>query len=719
MLRTALLCGMLGCAQVAAAQEPSVEEREPTAATEPTTEPTDDGPDEAARATSTEATDAAASGADTKLEGRRFLAFVRVPSPRPAFSLLRSLLRGGVRNLEAELLFGYEWDVQEVSAAQAPRTRFERMNFTERLHFANRGFIFDPRLFNFRLGTTLGLFQEQFSTTGQDTSSEGNLLGFDVSGVFLENKPYPLTVFGNRSEDVVTREFAGTSKVLLESYGGSWTLRETPLRSLLSMRREHVQQRLGFGARSTKREETRSVASYQGTRLGEVTDIDVNYEFDDVGDEVAPDLSFRTHDAGASYRVLFGPYLEKDLVSRVRLFNRQGRVDTLFTQTDQNLRIDHTETLASSWDYTFVLNKVSDTRSLAHAGGAGLQHRLFGSLTTNARGVANFSEVEDGQTLGYGGNLSVNYSKRIPFEGRFSAGGSGAYRIDNQRFPSGETFVFQERHTVQDFQPLFLNSARVIEDSIFLTDESGTIAFEKGFDYSVMQIGQLTAVEPLPGGRLQDGQVILIDYRFLTAPDLDFSTLTRGFNLAVDYDWVSLFFERQQSEQRLLSGTDETFLDDVTDQAGGGQLRWSRPRVHASALGEYRTYDSKRVAYRSPRFVQSLTALPSRRVSVTATLSESFFNFSKPKDRETGSMLGRLSATWRPVPNLYLDSFASYLRLDDTVAPDERLFDAGVRLQWEYGRLRVVPAAAFARRETGASESTEFRFTLTLIRKLL
>lgn len=224
---------------------------------------------------------------------------------RPALSLLRN----GLRNLEADLLFGYEWDSQDVSVEQAPRTRFERMNFTERLRLSNRGFIFDPRLFNFRLGATVGLFQEQFSAPGQDVSSNGNLLGFDASGVFLEGKPYTLNVFGNRSEDILAREFAGTSKVLLENYGSTLTLREAPLRSVLVFRRERVRQELSFGLNPTRREEIRSIASYQGSRLGEVSEFDVNYEFDDVADQVSPELDFRTHDGGMTYRIFFGPYL--------------------------------------------------------------------------------------------------------------------------------------------------------------------------------------------------------------------------------------------------------------------------------------------------------------------------------------------------------------------------------------------------------------------------
>jgi hypothetical protein len=40
-------------------------------------------------------------------------------------------------------------------------------------------------------------------------------------------------------------------------------------------------------------------------------------------------------------------------------------------------------------------------------------------------------------------------------------------------------------------------------------------------------------------------------------------------------------------------------------------------------------------------------------------------------------------------------------------------------LQWEIGLLRVIPTAAFAHRQVGQAETTEFRVSLTLIRKLL
>jgi hypothetical protein len=623
----------------------------------------------------------------------------------------------GLQDWEAEALFGYEWDKQNITEPNAPQQRFERMNFTERLRIGNRGFIFDPRLLNFRLGATLGLFQEQFSSAGDHASSNGNLLGFDTGALLLEGKPYTLTVFGNRSEDVLTREFAGTSKVLLENYGGSLTLREAPLRSLLGFRRERVRQDLSFGLNSLKREEVRSIASYQGSRLGEVSDFDVNYEFEDVIDQVSRDLSFQSHNGGLSYRHFFGPYLEKEWLSRLRVFDRQGRFPSLFAQADENLRIDHTDNFASLYDYTVLFNTAEQARNLAHLGAIALQHRLFGSLTSNLRALGNFSEVEGGRTFGYGGNLGLDYSKRIPFEGRLSAGGRTSYRIDNQEFPSGEQFVFQERHVIEDFELIFLANPRVVQSTIFVMDETGA-PFREGFDYTVVQIGELTALERVPSGRFEDGKVILVDYQFVTARTLEFSTLAHGFNLAVDYDWISLFFERQESTQSLLSGEDGVFLDDATDQTAGTQVRWYRPETQASFLGEYRMYDSTLVAYTSPRFVQSLSLLPSPILVCNATVSETFFHFSKPEERETSSLLGRMSATWRPLPFLYAEFYSSYLRRDDTVAPDEGLFDAGVRVQVEFGRLRLVPSTGFARREVGEATTTELRATLTVIRQL-
>ncbi|MFI5395950.1 MAG: hypothetical protein ACHQ9S_10495 [Candidatus Binatia bacterium] len=641
-----------------------------------------------------------------------------MPSLRSTFSLLPHF-----RKWEADLLFGYEWDRQDASVANEPSSHFERMTYTEELRLGSKGYFYDPRLLSIGLSGTFGLFQEQASVSGEPSNSNGTLLGYDASAVLFPEKPYSLTAFGNRTEDIVTREFAGTTKVLLENYDSSLLLRDMPLDSVFGLRHERVRENLDSGPNSARREEVRDVASYHGTRVGEVSDLDLNYEFDDVADKVLPTLDFQTHDGGVTYHYFFGPYLEKNFYLRARIFDREGRFSTLVGQTSESLRIDHTETFSSNYDYSLLYSSVSGAgKSLTHAGSAGIQHQLFGSLRTDLQALGNYSDFENGQAFGYGGTLGVTYTKRLPFEGRFTAGGRGAYRIDDQTLPSGTLPVFQERHAVQDFQPIFLTNPRVQLDTIVVTDEAGKEVFKEGFDYTVTLVGDLAELLIQPGGDLHTRGVtgILIDYRFATARKLEFATSSRGFNLGIDYDSFSVYFQRQQTDESLLSGDNinAQFLDDITDQTAGAQVRWSGPQIQASGLGEYRTYDSRRVAFTTPHALQSLSWLSSRTLTCNVTMSESFFHFSRPQSRDTQTLLARLTTTWRPARRLFIDAFASYLRQDDTVAPDERLYDTGLRAQFEYGRLRLIPTIAFARREVGTAKTDEVRATLTLIRKL-
>lgn len=640
--------------------------------------------------------------------------FTRVPGLRSGFSLLRSLQ---FRRWEADVDFDYEWDRQDASVPQGPRTHFERMTYAERLRIGNQGFIVDPRLFSFGLNGTFGLFQETSSFDGQDQNSNGSLIGYSVNGILFPEKSYTLNAFANRSEDVLTREFAGTSKVRLENEGASLSIREIPVESVFAAQQESVREDLDFGPSSTRREESRTTASYHGTRLGEVSDLYLNYEFNDVSDKTPAPLTFTTQDASILYHRYFGPYLEKDFSSRLRAFDREGRFSALFGGADESLRIDHTDNLTTLHNYTFAYNKIESARTLTNTGSTGVQYKLY-SLTTGLNGVANYSDFEGGHALGYGGLASLSYTKRIPFEGRIGLGVHGSYRIDNEKLPSGELFVSQEKHDVKDFELIPLANLRVVSGSIVVTTANGT-PLEENFDYAVVSIGDLTELQRLPGGRLHDGDVIAVDYSFTTAPDLDFSTLAHGVNASIDYNWVSLYYLRQETDQHLLSGQGNVFLDDVKEQTAGAQLRWSRPLGQASALGEYRTYDSRRLAFDATRGLQAVSLFPLRTLTSTASVTESFMDFSNPAGRETLSILGRVDTTWRPRPYLFLEGFASYLRLDDNVAPSERVVDTGVRLQLDFGRVHLVTTTGFSRREVSGTNADEVRVTLSVLRKLL
>lgn len=618
----------------------------------------------------------------------------------------------------AELVLRYDYDKSSVDSGSGGRvTDFDQHRFTERFRLRTQGYMYDPRLIRFNLGSTLGFYQELYTSVGEDGDNLGTLLGFDGQAVLFEGRPVSLEFIGNRTEDTVDREFSGTTEVLIENAGARVKLPKLPLASIFGYRHERLDEVTRLGGNKNGRQEVRSIASYHGDRVGARSDLKLDYEYGDFEDKGSSLLSYRAHDAVGSFRIFFGKYLEMDSLSRIRAFIRQGDFDNTQVNADQALRIDHTETLATAYDYTFSYTESGPNETTTHRGAVNLRHRLYGSLDSNLRAFGNYSEIDDGTTYMYGGLGQLRYRKNLPRDGTLTLGGRGSYQIDDRDLKSSELSVFDERHVVQGFERIILDEENVLRDTIVVTDATRTTIFEEGFDYEIVEIGASTAIQRIASGRFVEGETVLVSYRFAVDPSLKFSTLKTSMNFGVAYDWLFLFFDWRESNQDLISGDEGQFLDDITDQIAGVRFRVPLRNAELTLRGEFRARDSTQIEYLSPRLAQSLSYRPRRTLTVNLDLGQSYFDYSRP-NRTSTNILNRLRFRWRPRRNVDGEIFAGYLYLRDSEVPDETTVDAGVRFHIRLSRLRISPSFLATHRDVSGSESNNYRVRLELARDL-
>jgi hypothetical protein len=99
-----------------------------------------------------------------------------------------------------------------------------------------------------------------------------------------------------------------------------------------------------------------------------------------------------------------------------------------------------------------------------------------------------------------------------PFEG------CDAVRIAPNRLDEDTGFVFDERHVMVGLQPVLLQQSDIVASSIVVTDENGSIVYDKGplGDYIVNQIGGglETVLVRTPVSNIVDGQLVLVDYEY-------------------------------------------------------------------------------------------------------------------------------------------------------------------------------------------------------------
>ncbi len=612
-------------------------------------------------------------------------------------------------------------------------SEFRRTRYEEQVGLRNRGFfIVDPRLFTGNLEGRFGLVQEDERVDREEHFRNGTLLGYSFDGAILSDKPYVVTLFANRNQSVLTREFGGRSEITFENRGATFRLREdSVLRDLgfphfsavLGAREERLKEETTALGRTFRRDEVRTVLSYEASKGFETSDLSLRYEFADLDDRAGVIGSFRTHTAGLTYSLDFGPTLNARWDSRLQYLNRTGRSPVTFLSADEELRLDHHQNLFTDYRYLFSRNETGAGDTTTHTGIAFLQHRLYESLTSRLAASGTLQDLPTGDRISTYGEADFAYRRAIPRRGQLFAGTGARYQIDDNRLDVSLITVIDEPHTAPTPRGgsagFLLNNPFVIVSTIEVVDTRGgaRLPTTLGVDYVIVQEGDFTKIVPLASSLvILDGDPLLVSYSFEVSPSLKFSTLSWHASAGVDYRWIALTAAHRQADQDLLSGRGGQFLDDRRLETVRLDLRGDWDRALAVATAEYQIEDSTRLDFRAWQFSQSVSYRPLLDLLLSLSSQESFTEFTRPR-RRSESLSTRGTLDWSPLTGLFVTGFLGLRVFDDSDVPSETIREAGLRARWTFARLEVAPAFTWSDRERGAAETTNLRFDVRVVRR--
>lgn len=629
-----------------------------------------------------------------------------------------------------------EWDRQDFRTGATERSRFERLHSDERLTLQNTGmYIYDPRLVSLTLGGTFGFSQDRITTTDTDQDSNATLSGYTAFVSLLPEQTLSLNVFANRNESVLSREFAGRSEVVVENRGGTLFLRQLAIPSTVTARQELLEETSTTANVIARRAEHRNIVRYEGQRGWVDRELNLAYEFVDDADEVFPGLSYQSHEGEFNWSMDFGEELNRHWDSRARYLTRTGLVPSTIWSVDESLRIDHTERLTSNYRYYLVQNDSRSALVTTHTGTASLQHRLWESLTTTAGADGVHQTLTAGETDTARGRLEIGYTKRLPLGGRLNVGLGGGLQFEDDRFKTTESAVSQETHTATTpiALPIRLANRLVVTSSIVVTKTAAgprpavcgpppplPTPLTEGVDFTIRTTGDITEIVPIPCAvgvpGINPGDTIAVDYRFRVGPSRRFTTQNWHGTAGVDYRWVRVFVTHEESEQSLLSGADDGFLDNVRSDSVGAELRYDHPRLRASLLGEARRFVSRRNRYDSLR--SSALAAATLFADLTLTLSGDRVVTTFPDEqRETRTLSGRAALEWSFGTALSVEASGGVQRIEDTLQPAQQSSDARLLVRWMVRKLEIGPSVEYFNRRHGDTTSTEYRVLLRTIRR--
>jgi hypothetical protein len=228
-----------------------------------------------------------------------------------------------------------------------------------------------------------------------------------------------------------------------------------------------------------------------------------------------------------------------------------------------------------------------------------LEHKLFNSLKTRINFDYNNIKQTVYKEVNTKSGFELDYSKRIP-------GGQLLINYEFSRFhqnyqsdPSAIN-ISNEQYTLSDNKIDLLRLPDINIESVVVKDLTGTLIYENGFDYILIARGRFTEIRRIPGGKIANNSVVLIDYTAIQPGSYKFDANTHIFNTSVYLlkNMLSVYYRFSTQNYSNLESTQLITLNYFTQNLAGCRLDFGFINVGA----EYENYKSSILPYHMMRY---------------------------------------------------------------------------------------------------------------------
>lgn len=573
-------------------------------------------------------------------------------------------------------------------------TTRERLFIAPTMEMKLKGSIYHPNLLLFNAQIQIGLVREDV-TLGDPTGSGNNLVRdeleflqrFSVNLSVLKEKPYSVELFGQKADTFRDYDFFTRVEVDQLRYGFRAGFSKGPMPFSISMSRL-TEEETGSPRPQSRDEDTLSFTAKLHRKTGSRTDLYyslTNFTRRNIGNPL--DDGFQ-QTARFSDTTKFG---DKNAI-KLHTFLRYHQLEANLISTEsmtaqQRLSIIHSENLDSDYYYNFSIRNSGPVKSDSHQVSASLKHRLYEALTSTldvkatedkASGPSSNTNIRR-----FGLGLNEHYTRRVGDTGRLTLRYNIGFTREQREATGPLIFVVDEEKRLKDNMITFLNLSRVNTASVRVTDAMGNIPYEEFFDYLIVGRGQQTEIRRVPGGRIKNGDEVLVSYGATLDPNDKFTTLSNSasFRLALFDDILSLYAQLRVVDNW---GGESLVLQDINDKIVGGELSWR----WLDARAEFESFDSNLSPFRSLRLSQSLHVEPSKFSTLTLDLSQRWSTFpAEGRQNEVSyNYIGRYQTKLTRYLSLRVEGG---MRIEKGQNLDQQLVTVRTDLEFRLGRLAV------------------------------
>jgi hypothetical protein len=524
------------------------------------------------------------------------------PPASPAREPVAPVRNFAVTERSGEVGFEYDYLSETQQRDDADELKYTNHTMQEYLLYRVNGYVYHPRFLDYRTRFKIGLLQQSIDRAGGLDAGDGDgkdatLWGYNIYLHFLKEHPLSLLLIASRERDAIIELFSDRQLIESERHGAILNWKKGPFPMDLSVTRNRVRE---WGVDSFS-ETTYDVLEYsirnawKDRMLTELRyrflDYEQDFEASNRQVDIERSTELKSHDVSLTNTIYFDGDRAGALTSTARYFKQTGSQEFELINWQERLNLRHSATLQTYYLFNLLENRFPETDDVRTLRGeAGVDHQLFRSLRTHFDVHGRRVTYDGSGERQYGGTLRFNYRKRTAW-GHLTAGyGNTLDRIERDGI-SGRRPIVDESVTLNDGVTVFLGQPAIVRGSIVVASADQTVIYDETFDYEIVEVGNRIGLRLVVGGRIADGDTVLVDYSIAFTQDIEYYTDSQDFYVRHEFDkvlrGVALYYRRQQLDAYDAPEQDMTILE-FTDWAAGAEYNWRWLRV-AGEIEEYRS----------------------------------------------------------------------------------------------------------------------------------
>ncbi len=579
------------------------------------------------------------------------------------------------------------------SSARDFEQKNREWNLEERIGLRLSGAFIDPRLVTYNTELSLAItqdwYREKIGSFDQSDNDNGHLFQYDSRFNFFPGKTVSGSLYSLTRENRISRRFQSTLDEQRKGYGTSWTFSHDRIPMELSYDYSETD-RTGNRDKSDDEHFTENTLHYQGTwnlrdyhRLKfsfEHANIKQNYQGLGQPFETTRDLLTLEHE------LEFGEDSKHQLRTIMHWQEESGDFARDFFEIGPQLTLTHRDGLQTIYKYQFNQEQYEGLDVETNRVDFQVVHQLYTNLTTTLSLFGLHEDIEnDIDTTQYGAAVDWQYNRKNRL-GHFQANLSLSYDTEEVDGDNGRRIILNESGTFRDPVPIILRNRNVVLASILITDASNRRIFQIGRDYLVTLQGNALLIARLRGGRIADGDTILIDYEYNTPASGQLDSIRVDLNIEQRFDngltpYYRLSYRNQEDDA---STGFFRRADRTNHHRVGANYQTKRFAVGA----EFEVFDDTIDPYDAFHLNGQLHILQEaqHRLDLSSRLSRLFFEGGTDK-RNVTLVDVELDHRWRLTEKLSTVERLAYRVESDSAVGDTRGWDATAGFEYVWGDL--------------------------------